>query len=171
VRFVVPLASERLRPLVEALCGDAVALAIVPPVLGDDAMAAADAAITVSGTATLHLAAHGVPAVVMYRASAAGRALARVLVVSPFIALPNLLSGESVEPEFVCGPQDSGAIANACLRLLPGGPERDGTLAALSRLSERMSGGGVPDRAARWVVASATPPRASPDPREPRAPA
>lgn len=155
-RFVVPLASERLRPLVERLKGDAVTLAIAPPERSDDAMAAADAAITVSGTATLHLAAHGVPAVVIYRASAMGRALARVLVVSPFIALPNLLSGERIQPEFLAKDGDEGAIANATLRLLPGGPDREAALAALAKLRERLAVPGVPERAARWVLATAT---------------
>lgn len=154
-RFVVPLAAERLRPLVESLRGDSVRLAIVPPEKSDDAMAAADAAITVSGTATLHLAAHGVPAVAIYRASAAGRALARVLVCSPFIALPNLLAGERIQPEFVAKDGDVGAIANACLALMPGGPDREAAVAALSKLRERMTSPDVPERAAAWVLATA----------------
>jgi lipid-A-disaccharide synthase len=154
-RFVVPLAAERLRPLVESLRGNSVRMAIVPPEKSDDAMAAADAAITVSGTATLHLAAHGVPAVAIYRASAAGRALSRVLVCSPFIALPNLLAGERIQPEFIAGQRDVGAIANACLALMPGGPDRDAALAALTRLRERMTSSGVPERAAAWVMATA----------------
>ena len=154
-RFVVPLAAERLRPLVEALKGSSVTLAIAPPSKSDDAMAAADAAITVSGTATLHLAAHGVPAVVIYSTSAMGRVLARLLVVSPFIALPNLLSGERVVPEFLARPGDETAIANALLRLLPGGPDRDAALGALAKLRQRLAAPGVPDRAARWVLATA----------------
>ena len=154
-RFVIPLAAERLRQMVESLRGDSVRTAIVQPEKSDDAMAAADAAITVSGTATLHLAAHGVPAVAIYHASAAGRALARVLVCSPFIALPNLLAGERIQPEFIAGDGDAGAIANACLALMPGGPDRDAALAALTRLRERMSTTGVPARAAAWVLATA----------------
>ncbi len=154
-RFVLPLASERLRPLVEKIRGDRVPLAIAPPERSDDAMAAADAAITVSGTATLHLAAHGVPAVVIYRTSALGRVLAKLLVVAPFIALPNLLSGELIEPEFLARPGDEAAIANALLRVLPGGPGREAALAALARLRRRMDFPGVPERAARWVVATA----------------
>jgi lipid-A-disaccharide synthase len=153
-RFVVPLASERLRPLVEKLKGDHVVLAIAPPDKSDDAMAAADAAITVSGTATLHLAAHGVPAVVVYHTSAMGRALADLLVVAPFFSLPNLLSGERVLPEFLVRPGDEGKIANALLALLPGGPDRDAAVAALARLRARVAAPGVPERAARWVMAT-----------------
>jgi lipid-A-disaccharide synthase len=128
---------------------------LAPPERSDDAMAAADAAITVSGTATLHLAAHGTPAVVIYRTSAMGRALASLLVVSPFIALPNLLSGERVLPEFLASPSDASAIASALLGLLPGGSERDAAVAAMARLRERMSVTDVPERAARWILATA----------------
>jgi lipid-A-disaccharide synthase len=155
-RFVVPLAAERLRPLVEAVRGRGVDVVLAPPEKSDDAMAAADAAITVSGTATLHLAAHGTPAVVVYRASGAGRALAKLLVVAPFFSLPNLLCGERVQPEFLASPGDAGAIANACLALLPGGADHDACVAELARLRERMTSPGVADRAARWVLATAT---------------
>lgn len=160
-RFVVPLAAERLRPLVaetvEAMRRRGVDVVVAPPAKSDDAMAAADAAITVSGTATLHLAAHGTPAVVVYRASAAGRALAKLLVVSPFIALPNLLCGRRVLPEFLASPDDASAVANACVDLMPGGAGRDAALAALADLRARMTSPGVADRAARWVLATAGP--------------
>jgi lipid-A-disaccharide synthase len=160
VRFVVPLAAERLRALVDEhlvpVRGRGFDVVVAPPERSDDAMAAADAAVTVSGTATLHLAAHGTPAVVIYRTSAAGRALAKLLVVSPFISLPNLLCGERVLPEFLASTGDAAAIANACVSLLPGGAGRERTLAALADLRSRMTSDGVPDRAARWVAAAAT---------------
>ncbi len=157
LRFVLPLASERLRPAVEELLAAAsdLAVTVAPPAKSDDAMAAADAAITVSGTATLHVTAHGVPAVVVYRASAAGRALSRFLLVSPWIALPNLLSAEEVLPEFLASAADGPRIGDALLRLLPGGPDREKTLAALASIRERVGGDGVADRAARWVLATA----------------
>jgi len=153
-RFVVALAAERLRPLVEEMRGR-VEFVVAPPEKSDDAMAAADAAITVSGTATLHLAAHGIPAVVVYRASAAGRALAKLLVVSPFIALPNLLCGACVEPEFLASGDDAPAVADALLRLLPGGADRAAVVESLAGLRRRMTSAGVADRAARWVLATA----------------
>lgn len=159
-RFVVPLATERIRQVLDAVLAAAPAgsphVDVAPPEHSDDAMAAADAAIAVSGTATLHLVAHGTPAVVVYHASAAGRWLARVLLVSPYIALPNLLSGERVLPEFLAGPGDAAAIAAALLRLLPGGPDREAASKALAALRDRLDQPGVPDRAARFVLAAAS---------------
>jgi len=162
LRFVVPLAAERLRPLVEeGLRAATLDAAVAPPERSDDAMAAADAAVTVSGTATLHLAAHGVPGVVVYRASAASRALSRLLLVSPWIALPNLLAGDEVLPEFLAGPGDGPRVGEALLRLLPGGEGREQATAALRALRERLTDPAVADRAARWVLATAIPPRAT----------
>lgn len=155
-RFVVPLAAERLRPLVEAAVARGPGgIAIAPPERSDDAMAAADAAVTVSGTATLHLVAHDTPAVVMYGVSTANRLLARLLLVSPFIALPNLLSGREILPEFLAGDGDEQRIANALLGLMPGGPSRDEALRALADIRERLHVEGVPDRAAAWVLDAA----------------
>ena len=155
-RFVVPLAAERLRPMVEtALAAGPGGVVIAPPASADDAMAEADAAVTVSGTATLHLVAHGTPAAVMYRVSAAHRLLASLLLVSPFIALPNLLSGKEILPEFLAGDGDEQRVANAVLGIMPGGPSRAAALLALADIRARLHHDGVPERAAAWVLDAA----------------
>ncbi len=155
-RFVVPLASERLRPLVkEALREGPGGVAVAAPASSDDAMAEADAALTVSGTATLHLVAHGTPSVVLYRVSPAGRLLASLLLVSPFIALPNLLAAREVLPEFLATADDVPRIANALLGVMPGGPSHEPTRAALAEMRARLHVGGAPERAARWALAAA----------------
>ena len=154
VRYVVALASERLREDVERLVREGAAgpTTIAPPERSDDAMAAADAALTVSGTATLHLVAHGTPPVVVYHATPAGRLLSSVLVVSPFIALPNLVAGEELVPEFLADENDDERIANALLGLMPGGPSREHVLARLAGVRGRLRADGVPERAAAHVL-------------------
>ncbi|MCE9634988.1 MAG: lipid-A-disaccharide synthase [Planctomycetes bacterium] len=153
LRFVVPLAAERLRPLVEAaIRASGLDVRIAPPAQSDDAMAAADAAISVSGTATLHLAYHGVPAVVVYRASVLGRALSKVLLVSPWIALPNLLACEEVLPELLVGPSSGPRVAEALATLLPGGARRERAAAALATIRTRLATPGTSDRAALWIA-------------------
>ncbi len=155
-RFVVALASERLRPVVEEFVATAadVQVRVVDPEHADDAMAAADAAITVSGTATLHLVAHGTPPVVIYRSGHADQLLASAIVVSPFIALPNLVAGEEVVPEMLALDGDAQRIANALLGLLPGCPSRDRVVATLAAVRQRLHVEGVPDRAAAFVLAT-----------------
>ncbi|MDR2412142.1 MAG: lipid-A-disaccharide synthase [Holosporales bacterium] len=62
---------------------------------------AATAALAVSGTVTLELAYAGVPTVVAYKTDISSAFLARRLVHTPFIALPNILLQQSVMPEFL----------------------------------------------------------------------
>jgi len=75
-------------------------------------VAGADAAVVASGTATLELAALGVPMVVVYRVHPVTHAIARRLVRVPYLALPNLLAGRARIPEFV-QDLDPSAIAAA----------------------------------------------------------
>lgn len=154
-RFVVALAAERLRPLVEAAIeGRAIDVRIAPPEHSDDAMASADAAITVSGTVTLHLAHHGVPAVVVYRAGAAARMLSRLLLTTPWFALPNLVACADVVPEILVAPGDGDRVAGALEPLLPGGSARDECMRRLAEVRSRLATPGTSDRAAAWVLAS-----------------
>jgi len=62
-------------------------------------VAGADAALTASGTATLELAALGVPQVVVYAVHPVTAAVARVIVHAPYAALPNLIASRALVPE------------------------------------------------------------------------
>lgn len=62
-------------------------------------VAGADAALTASGTASLELAALGVPQVVVYALHPVTAALARLVVHAPYAALPNLVAGRPLVPE------------------------------------------------------------------------
>ena len=64
-------------------------------------VAAADAAVVASGTATVELAALGVPMVVVYRLHPLTYALVRHLVRVRHVALPNLVADAPTIPEFV----------------------------------------------------------------------
>jgi lipid-A-disaccharide synthase len=155
-RFVVPLASERLRPLVEGLLeASGLECDVSPPENSDDAMRAAHAAVSVSGTATLHLLAHRTPAVICYRIGAGSRLLSKLLIVSPFIALPNLLAGKEVVPEFLATEGSGEEIAEALLPMLEHGSPRRKARAVIRALTHRLDVPGVPERAARWVLATA----------------
>ncbi len=84
------------------------------PILVEDldekraATAAADAALTTSGTATLELAVAGVPMVVTYKVSPISGWFARRLIRVPHVAMPNLIAQRLIVPELLqenCTPE------------------------------------------------------------------
>lgn len=83
-----------------------------------DAFAAANAALTKSGTSTLELALAGVPMAVAYRVNPLSAAIARRLIKVPHASLLNLLASVEVVPEFLqqdCTPARLAAAIGALL--------------------------------------------------------
>ena len=66
-----------------------------------DVMSAADVVLSASGTATLEVSLVKRPMVVAYKVSELTYRLARMLVKTEFIALPNLLAGKALVPELL----------------------------------------------------------------------
>ncbi len=102
--FIVPLAREEQVGLFKALWRHGCEGPPEPLVRVGNAqtmIAAADLAIVASGTATLQVALTGRPAVVIYRTHLLSYALAKRLVRVRHIALPNILLGKTVYPEFI----------------------------------------------------------------------
>jgi lipid-A-disaccharide synthase len=66
-----------------------------------EVLSVADVALITSGTASLEAALLNVPHVVMYRMKASTYAMAKDLVKLPYIALPNIIKGDFVVPEYV----------------------------------------------------------------------
>ncbi|MDB5532746.1 MAG: lpxB [Hyphomicrobiales bacterium] len=98
----------------------------------------ARAALAASGTVTLELALSGVPTTVAYRVSKAEEWIARRLITTQFAALPNIILGEGVLPEFIqdaCTPQ---ALAQSTAQLLRNGPERTLQVKAFDKLADTM---------------------------------
>lgn len=135
--FVVPAATEtiygRLRALLAS--GGLPDGADVRLVMGrsHDAMAAADAVLVASGTATLEVALYRRPMVIAYRMAWLSYRIMRRMGYLPWIGLPNILCNETVVPEFIQDAATPEAMGAALLAQLD-----DPLLAA--RLAERFAG-------------------------------
>lgn len=83
-----------------------------------EVMAAADAVLLASGTATLESLLLKRPMVVAYRMAPLSWALVSRLVKTPFAALPNILAGRSLVPELIQGAATAEAVVAAVQPLL-----------------------------------------------------
>ena len=93
----------------------------------------ARAALAVSGVVTLELALAGTPMVVAYKVAAV-EALLKFLVRVDSFALPNLVLGERIAPEFLQEQATPQALAAALAPLLGGGAERETQRRGLERV-------------------------------------
>lgn len=95
-----------------------------------ETLAAADLSLCASGTATLEVACHGVPMVVMYNGSKWGyRLVGRFLITTPHLSLVNILAGRRVVPEFMPYYDSTEPIAAEALDIL-GNAERRAAIQA-----------------------------------------
>ncbi len=107
----------------------------------DDMVPRCDLCITVSGTATLHLAGHLVPMLVVYRVNEiVWQTLGRWLVRTRTFALVNLLNEERrhIVPEFIPWFGDADQVANSAIDFLKHPHKRAEQVAALSRLLQSL---------------------------------
>jgi lipid-A-disaccharide synthase len=121
IRILVPFASRTTKALFEA------ALARVSPedlnltmMTGHslEAMAAADAVLVASGTATLEAALLKRPMVITYKVSKLSYWVLKRHAYQPFLGLPNILAGEQVVPELVQDAATPETLSEALLTLM-----------------------------------------------------
>ena len=114
VRFVLPCASpERRRQLEEMLVGRDLPLTLLNG-RSHEALAASNAVLIASGTATLEALLYKRPMVVAYKVASLTYMILKRLVKSPYISLPNLLAERLLVPELI---QDA-ATAESLAQLL-----------------------------------------------------
>lgn len=125
LRFVLPVAEPRLRPLLAPALAEAGAAAGRITLFegrSHDCLEAADAALVASGTATLETALFGRPMVIAYRMPAASYWIMRQMGSVSFVGLPNILAGEALVPELIQHEATPAKLAGALLELLDDRP-------------------------------------------------
>jgi lipid-A-disaccharide synthase len=118
----------------------------------EEALARATLAIASTGTVTLECARCGVPAVALYKTSLLTYLIARQIVTVNFLALPNLLAGEALYPEFIQGRATARNIAQAALELLSNPDRRGEVRAKLRQIISALGGPGAAARAAAAIL-------------------
>ena len=116
------------------------------------ALAEADLAITKSGTITMECAAFGVPAVVFYKTSWPTYLIGRQIVNVKYLAMPNLLAGEEIYPEFIQDAATAGNISRAALALLRDESRRAAVKAKLAAVVASLGNPGAALRAADVIL-------------------
>ena len=114
-----------------------------------EVLAAADAAVVASGTATLEAALAQVPTVVVYRLSWLSWIVGRLLVRVPFVSLVNLLAGRGLVPELLQRDCTGARIAESAAPLLAAGEARDAQLEGMRQIREGLAPAGSPGAARR----------------------
>lgn len=150
--FVIPCPDARLAAMMERQCAAWPALRVQIR-LGDarQALTACDGALVKSGTGTLEAMLLSRPMAVTYRLGALSHALARLLVHSRFVALPNLLAGRELVPELLQHRATAKNLAAALLKALDKSAAQEETLATFAALHRQLCRG-ADERAAEAVI-------------------
>jgi lipid-A-disaccharide synthase len=116
------------------------------------ALAQADLAIASTGTVTLECAYFGVPTVALYKTSWSSYWIGKQLIRVNFLAMPNILAGEEVFPEFIQHVATPENISRAALNLLDN-PDRRATMRVkLARIVASLGETGASQRAAEAIL-------------------
>lgn len=121
VLFLVPLVSRQTRELFEQARREAGADELPLRLLfghAQDAIAASDAVLVASGTATLEAALLKRPMVIAYKVAPASAWLFRRMRYLPYVGLPNILAGRFVVPEFLQEEATADNLAQALGNLI-----------------------------------------------------
>lgn len=158
VRFVLPCASpERRAQLEQMLAGRDLPLSLLDG-RSHDALAACDAVLIASGTATLEALLYKRPMVVAYKVAPMTYRILRRLVKSPYVSLPNLLAERPLVPELLQDAATPEGLARALVPLIDGGQAQTEGFDVIHRALRRDAS----SQAAEAVLKLALPESATP---------
>jgi lipid-A-disaccharide synthase len=166
VRFLIPLALEKYRrPIEQAIQQYGLQATVLSDRVGTQtdapetsvtlqAIAAADLAITKSGTVNLEIALLNVPQVVLYKVNpATAWVLRHILKFSiPFMSPPNLVLMKAIVPEFMQDAATPENLAQESLHILLQPDRRQAMQAGYQEMQQALGEPGVCDRAAREIL-------------------
>lgn len=152
--FLVPLVSRETRRMFEEAIWRQGAQELPFKLLfghAREALAACDAALVASGTATLEAALLKAPMVIAYRLAPLSWHLMRRMRLQPWIGLPNILAGRFVVPEFIQQDASAENLAQA-LGNLVGDTQVKAAIERVFQSLHRQLRQGTADKAAAAIL-------------------
>jgi lipid-A-disaccharide synthase len=119
-----------------------------------DLLAASQAAVVASGTATLEAALLGVPMVIVYRVGRVTEWIARRIATLPWIGMPNILAGRLIVPELLQREARADLVADELTDLLRDEERAERMRRDLREAASALGPGGALSRAALEVLAA-----------------
>lgn len=120
-------------------------------------MQRATLAITASGTATMECAFYGCPMIVVYKVNWLTYLVARMLVTVNWIAMPNVIAGRTIVPEFIQHDAEPDRLAAMVRLLLGNNALREAMQKELAAVVGSLGGPGASERAARLILQGLSP--------------
>lgn len=158
LKFIIPAATMQIYAELIALenkylklRGNKLPLIILKEGKSLDAIAASDVVLVASGTATFETMLLRRPMVVVYRVAAVTALLAKLLVHTPYFALPNILAGKKLVPEFFQQQAIVSNIGPAILHWLENTAERQTLISTFQSINTQL----ICDRPASYLAAAA----------------
>ena len=118
-----------------------------------DLMRQATLAITASGTATMECAFAGCPMLVVYKVNWLTYLVGRLLVKVKWLAMPNVIAGKTIVPEFIQHQARPGRVAAATRHLLQDAEAYRTMQRELAAVVTNAGGPGSSERAAQLILA------------------
>ena len=149
LRMVLPndALADLARPLAAAVPGLRVQVGGLA-----ESLRAATVALASTGTVTMECACFGVPTVALYKTSWSTYQIGRRIIQVEYLAMPNLLAGEAVFPEFIQDDATPLNLADAVVELLRLPEQRAAVQRKLAAVIASLGGPGATRRAATAVL-------------------
>ena len=151
--FGVSVASEQVRPMIEAAVSKSRLAVTMYHENRAELVEAADLVLVASGTMALEVAFREKPMIVMYNASRIFyHLIGRWMIHMPYLSLPNILAGREIVPEFMPYYHTTEPIAKCALELLRSEPKRKAMSRDLAAIVDPMRTGHASQQTAKMLL-------------------
>ena len=153
-KFILPIASIELRPLIEDQLKQTSVKIRTREGSGKEIIVASDLLILASGTVTLEASVYLTPMIIVYKISFFSWLMGKILIKIPFIGLVNIVRGQKIIPEFIQYQAQPEAVAQAGLEILTQPEIRERMIGELKIVRDKLGRPGAATRAAAVITNS-----------------